>query len=414
MSAREQSERALDELHEISRLSEGSDREKMRTRIEAAYLDIIRKYPDSLLAPECYRKLMLFYLREYAPPEMHKAELLHSEFVSRYPESNERNLIDDILGEVYYSNAEWEKLMKLYAPAIRRFIVTRELKSPVGMLMFSEAKFHLGDKDEARKGYNIVIFYFPQSIGSSLAKKRLAEIVGKPCETNEMRNGDKTREGPSPGALQEAETEGIPPVAQEGPAPQDQSDEVKTGGGTYSVQAGFFESEGSANELSEELKKKGYDAFVQKQMNADGKIFFRVLIGRFHDKTEAVEYAAMVLRKEGLKAIGVGTLEAPVPATPELQQIAPPEEPPVSNAGEKGNYSVQVGFFRNEKNAASLSEKLKEKGYDAFVQRYVNKNKKIFFRVMVGRFHDKTGAVEQAEIIQRREGMKSIIYQHKE
>jgi hypothetical protein len=52
------------------------------------------------------------------------------------------------------------------------------------MLMYSEAKFHLGDMDEARKGYNIVTIYFPNSIESSMAKKRLDEIAGVQKQKN--------------------------------------------------------------------------------------------------------------------------------------------------------------------------------------------------------------------------------------
>jgi cell division septation protein DedD len=82
--------------------------------------------------------------------------------------------------------------------------------------------------------------------------------------------------------------------------------------------------------------------------------------------------------------------------------------PPMPNTNEQGLYSIQVGFFENEKNADALTEKLKNKGYDAFMQWHVNENNKTVFRVFVGRYHDKTEAVEQAQEIRRREGLKSV------
>ena len=413
MSVSEQSERTIVALEEIARLIESSDRRKMRPRIEAAYLDIIKKYPESLLVHECYKKLMLIYLTEYDPVEQEKAELLYDEFIRRYPDSNERHAVVDILGEIYYRNAEWQKLMQLYSPAIKRFIVKRELGSPTEMLMYSEAKFHLGEVDEARKGYNIVIFYFPQSIESSLAKKRLDEIAGVKPDAPEMgenkspsKSADAIETQP-PGIPQEtARTAGPFPggdAAME-PPPMPNTNEQ----GIYSIQVGFFENEKNANALSEKLKKKGYDAFIQRHVNENNKIFFRVFIGRYHDKTEAVEQAGIVLRNEGLKSIGVGVLETPVP------EPSAAYEPPAPNAVEQEMYSVQVGFFRKEKNANALSEKLKKKGYDAFVQRSVNKDKKVFYRVLTGRYHNRTEAVEQAEIVLRREGLKSLVFQLEE
>ena len=418
MSVREQSEGAIEALEEISRLIESSDRKKILSRIEAAYLDIIKKYPDSLLVHECYTKLMLIYLTEYVPPEQKKAELLYDEFVKRYSDSDERHSVVDILGEIYYRNGEWRKLMQLYSPAIKRFIVKRELASPMAMLMYSEAKFHLGDMDEARKGYNIVIIYFPNSIESSMAKKRLDEIAGVQTESTVM--GEY--KSPSNGVdTIEAQTQNVPreavlaesPVpggdATINPPPMPNTNEQ----GIYSIQVGFFENEKNADALTEKLKKKGYDAFMQWHANENNKTFFRVFVGRYHDKTEAVEQAEEIRRGEGLESIGVGVLGAPVPEEPAPKKNAVPEQSPVPNTNEQSTYSVQVGFFGKEKNANVLSEKLKNKGYDAFVQRQMNEDK-TFFRVLIGRYHDKTEAVEQAEIVLRREGLKSLVFQQEE
>jgi cell division septation protein DedD len=108
------------------------------------------------------------------------------------------------------------------------------------------------------------------------------------------------------------------------------------------------------------------------------------------------------------------TLETPAPlnAVPEMvpgKKGSPPQE-----MDEKDVYSLQVGFFGDERNAIVLSEQLKKKGYDAFILRHMNKDRKIFFRVLVGRFHEKREAVKIAGMVLRKEKMTSIIFQQAE
>lgn len=67
----------------------------------------------------------------------------------------------------------------------------------------------------------------------------------------------------------------------------------------FSVQVGAFGSEKNANSLVAELKKKGYDAFVEKE---DVKPVYRVLVGSFPDANKASEQAK-ALQKDGLKTI---------------------------------------------------------------------------------------------------------------
>lgn len=324
LSVEEQNERTRDALKEISRLSEGSERKKIRLQMEDAYINIIKRYPESQLVHECYEKLMLIYLSEYAPPALERAELLRDEFVRRYPDSNARNLIDDTLADTYYRNAEWQKLISLYTPAIKRFIGKSEIVRPWEMFMYSEAKFHLGGMDEARKGYNIVIFYFPNSAESSVARRRLDEIAGIPRDIPAKRESEgtlnrvETIEAVPQAAPQKAEAkdrtfpEGIStsetpapetPVPQAATFPKESTVPNTNAKGTFSLQLGFFGNERNSISLSEELKKKGYDAFILKHMSEDKKIFFRVLVGRFHEKNEAMKYAGSVLRREGMKSI---------------------------------------------------------------------------------------------------------------
>ena len=322
LSVEEQNSKILAALQEISKLSGGA-RETTRPRIEAAYIDIINKYPESQMVYECYNRLMSIYLTEYEPPAFEKAESLRDTFARRYTDLNARNFIDDTLADAYYRNREWTKLMRLYTSSIKRFIELWNAIRPRDMFMYAEAKFHLGDMDEARKGYNIVTFYFPNSTESSLATRRLDEIGGpRNLQAKGVSERPQNRVqviGPSPQKVpQEPEpivstpAEGVvslkapgpeqavpekAPVAEKPPAPGTREKVL------YSVQLGFFGNERNATSLSEKLKKKGYDAFALKHVSEDNKIFFRVLSGRFYDKTEAMEYAEIFLRRENMKAI---------------------------------------------------------------------------------------------------------------
>ncbi len=78
-------------------------------------------------------------------------------------------------------------------------------------------------------------------------------------------------------------------------------------------------------------------------------------------------------------------------------------------AGAGNVYSVQVGAFQNERNAAALSEKLKEKGYDSFI---VRGGGSAVQRVLIGRFDAPGKAAVQARLVLEKEGLKSIIYHY--
>jgi CheY-like chemotaxis protein/cell division septation protein DedD len=70
-------------------------------------------------------------------------------------------------------------------------------------------------------------------------------------------------------------------------------------------------------------------------------------------------------------------------------------------------YSVQIGAFSNAKNAAVLVDKMKEKGYDAFIREEAGGKRS---RVLIGRFDSKNKALEEARLILQKEGIKTIVY----
>lgn len=76
----------------------------------------------------------------------------------------------------------------------------------------------------------------------------------------------------------------------------------------------------------------------------------------------------------------------------------------------KETFSVQIGFFGNLKNAESLAAKMKQRGYQVVIRPEGKEGEKISYRAIVGKFSSRKEAQEQADVIFRKEGMKTILY----
>lgn len=63
----------------------------------------------------------------------------------------------------------------------------------------------------------------------------------------------------------------------------------------YTIQTGAYSSEDNASEQAAELRSKGYDAFVVKIQD-----LYKVMIGRFNDRTKAERYAQVLQKAEGI------------------------------------------------------------------------------------------------------------------
>jgi TolA-binding protein len=123
--------------------------------------------------------LKTFNVNDYSPPAYEKAETLYNNFLENYPRSALKGNIDRTLGLKYYINKEWGRLLKLSAPAFKKY--TEEGVSPMPLLifMYAEANFHLGNLKESEKGFKIVIEQFPQLNENERAKARLEAIRRK-------------------------------------------------------------------------------------------------------------------------------------------------------------------------------------------------------------------------------------------
>lgn len=98
----------------------------------------------------------------------------------------------------------------------------------------------------------------------------------------------------------------------------------------------------------------------------------------------------------------------PAAVSPPAAMSSPPAQLPEKKPAGKALYSVQIGAFKNEKNAEVLAKQYKEKGYDAFVQT-TPKDEEMLHRVLIGKFQDRKEAGKLAEDIRNKENVKAIV-----
>ncbi len=154
----------------------GSDRQSVLPEIEKIYGKIIREYPDAPLAQESYWKLITIYVEDYSPPAYDRAEMRYHEFLEKYPASFLRAYIEDTLGNSYYKNREWQRLLKLSEPAYRAYIENEPRPRPSMLFMYAEARYNLGYIDEAVKVYKIVKQLYPRLIVGIKSGKMLDRL----------------------------------------------------------------------------------------------------------------------------------------------------------------------------------------------------------------------------------------------
>jgi len=81
-----------------------------------------------------------------------------------------------------------------------------------------------------------------------------------------------------------------------------------------------------------------------------------------------------------------------------------------SQPPQKPFYSVQLGAFKNEDRAEALAKKFREKGYNAFTQPGITKDRAPIYRVLVSKLEDRKAAKKLALEIQSREQVETTLY----
>jgi cell division septation protein DedD len=113
----------------------------------------------------------------------------------------------------------------------------------------------------------------------------------------------KTPESQPAGGTKTEEKEAEKAQPSAAPAAKSQateSEEAKSDGKSWSVQANSYPDAKSAHDLVDRLKNKGYNAFVT-EANVKGKIWYRVRVGRFATRQEAERTEAALKNNEDLR-----------------------------------------------------------------------------------------------------------------
>ncbi len=157
------------------------------------------------------------------------------------------------------------------------FISTPEVKSPVAVI-----------SPEAVQQQEPSVLPPPEQ-KTEQQKQEQPAAEAKPAEIKEVPKetpAQKTTTAP-----EQKTAPALAPVAATKPA-------AKT---VYSVQLGAFKSESGADGLVRTYKGKGYEAFSHKGTTKDNASIYRVLIGEFENRKEALRLAAQIETKEKIK-----------------------------------------------------------------------------------------------------------------
>ncbi len=175
--SREQQEEAAQKVFmSILDMTSTPDRASIIPELEKSYLSIIRDYPLAGLVHESYWRLVLIAVNDYTPPDFEKALTYVEEYERKFPDIGRKSVVGDVLAEAYYRSARWEDLLKYCRPVVKEYIDKGVLTRPNELFWHAEAKLHLGDREEALKGYRIVVEKFPRTLAGSMAQKRLADM----------------------------------------------------------------------------------------------------------------------------------------------------------------------------------------------------------------------------------------------
>jgi hypothetical protein len=174
----EEEKKSFDIFKEIfSKTRSGRDRQSVLPEIEALYMQIIRDYPETPLAQESHWKLINIYVREYAPPDYGRAEMLYHDFLTKYHNSPLKGVVADTLGRSYVKHGEWSRLLTLCSPSYRGYVDKKITPRASLMFMYAEANYNLGNMEQAENAYSLIIDLFPNLMVGNKSKIMIEKIA---------------------------------------------------------------------------------------------------------------------------------------------------------------------------------------------------------------------------------------------
>jgi len=211
----------------------------------------------------------------------------------------------------------------------------------------------------------------------------------------------------------------------------------------YSVQVGSFKTQARADAKVQRLVEKGYAPYIYHGANSKGALWYTVRIADFADVEAAIGVARefrtredsavalthhdslMLVKTPEGKRIEIEPFEDSAPEEPvddkaeggDELEAAPGEETVEEDedagsliaSAEANRYSVQVGAFLKKENADKFAEKLKGRGYPAYVFHYTDSAGNAWNAVRSGDFRDLATAREAAADFEEKEIITTIV-----
>jgi cell division septation protein DedD len=178
-------------------------------------------------------------------------------------------------------------------------------------------------------------------------------------------------------------------------------------GGAYTVQVASLESENKAVRMADRLKKRGYPAYIH-EVSIKGKTYYRVKCGTINNRKEAGDFKSLLAQKENIN--GFVSKEATKSSQPDLTkergQIRLKRDTSATEI--IGTYTVQIASLESENKAARMADRLKKRGYPAYIRK-VNIEGKTYYRVRCGRFKEKKEASDCERLLARKETIKGFV-----
>lgn len=121
----------------------------------------------------------------------------------------------------------------------------------------------------------------------------------KKADKSEADSKEMVKEKESPKVV----VEKTPPTKQDTPPDKSTMPKIDPSG-RYTVQIGAFQYQTEANKLMNSLKSNGYPAFIKQVETPDNKTWYRVRVGTFSTKSEALNYGdKLKQRASGVKYV---------------------------------------------------------------------------------------------------------------
>jgi tetratricopeptide (TPR) repeat protein len=176
MPVEEQEEKSVEAYTDILEMTANVDKLTIVPQLKEKYLELIEDYPDAYFAEESFLRLIELSFRYYDEPNVDAAEHYYMEYFRKYPKPRLDKMMNDTMARSYYRFGFWGRLATFLEPHMMKYARTGKLRGPLYIFFYSEAKFHLQEHAEARKGYQTVIRLFPGSREAAISKERLNKI----------------------------------------------------------------------------------------------------------------------------------------------------------------------------------------------------------------------------------------------